>query len=104
MRALDPAANAEIEPDFALGGATEVDRAVRLADNAFRLIQSHGVPRLVEKGRVAVTLVQGVRRTVTIAGFPLSAWAFALRIWTAMMFPIQSKLTASCRTSSSVRT
>jgi hypothetical protein len=38
-----------------------------------------------EKGRVAVTLVQSVRRTVTIAGFPLSAWAFALRIWAAMM-------------------
>jgi uncharacterized membrane protein YccC len=32
-----------------------------------------------------VALVQGVRRTVTIAGFPLSAWAFALRIWAAMM-------------------
>jgi uncharacterized membrane protein YccC len=32
-----------------------------------------------------VTLVQSVRRTVTIAGFPLSAWAFALRIWAAMM-------------------
>jgi len=28
---------------------------------------------------------QSVRRTVTIAGFPLSAWAFALRIWAAMM-------------------
>ena len=32
-----------------------------------------------------MTLVQSVRRTVTIAGFPLSAWAFALRIWAAMM-------------------
>jgi uncharacterized membrane protein YccC len=32
-----------------------------------------------------VTLVQSVRRTATIAGFPLSAWAFALRIWAAMM-------------------
>ena len=30
-------------------------------------------------------LVQGVRRPATIAGFPLSAWAFALRIWAAMM-------------------
>src|SRR3981189_127724 len=30
-------------------------------------------------------LVQSVRRPVTIAGFPLSTWAFALRIWTAMM-------------------
>jgi len=34
---------------------------------------------------VTVTLVQGVRREVTVAGFPLSAWAFALRIWAAMM-------------------
>jgi uncharacterized membrane protein YccC len=32
-----------------------------------------------------MTLVQSVRPTVTIAGFPLSAWAFALRIWAAMM-------------------
>src|SRR3981189_89087 len=32
-----------------------------------------------------MTLVQSIRRTVTIAGFPLSAWAFALRIWAAMM-------------------
>jgi uncharacterized membrane protein YccC len=32
-----------------------------------------------------VTLVQSVRRPVTIAGFPLFAWAFALRIWAAMM-------------------
>src|SRR5882757_7989667 len=34
---------------------------------------------------VAVTLVQSVRRAVIIAGFPLSAWLFALRIWAAMM-------------------
>jgi multidrug resistance efflux pump len=32
-----------------------------------------------------MTLAQSVRRTTTIAGFPLSAWAFALRIWAAMM-------------------
>src|SRR5467141_1040062 len=32
-----------------------------------------------------MTLVQSVRRTVTIAGFPPSAWSFALRIWAAMM-------------------
>src|ERR1700739_2023621 len=32
-----------------------------------------------------MTLAQSVRRTITIAGFPPSAWAFALRIWTAMM-------------------
>jgi uncharacterized membrane protein YccC len=35
--------------------------------------------------QAALTLAQSVRPTVTIAGFPLSAWAFALRIWTAMM-------------------
>src|SRR5258708_13948850 len=32
-----------------------------------------------------MTLVQSVRPTVTIVGFPLSNWAFALRIWAAMM-------------------
>jgi uncharacterized membrane protein YccC len=32
-----------------------------------------------------MTLAYDVRRTVTIAGFPFSAWAFALRIWAAMM-------------------
>jgi uncharacterized membrane protein YccC len=32
-----------------------------------------------------VTLVQNGRPTIAIAGFPLSAWAFALRIWAAMM-------------------
>src|SRR6266849_5069598 len=34
---------------------------------------------------VAVTLVKSFSRTITIAGFPLSTWAFALRIWAAMM-------------------
>jgi hypothetical protein len=37
------------------------------------LLASHGKPH------VAMTLVQSVRGTFTIAGFPLSAWAFALR-------------------------
>jgi hypothetical protein len=32
-----------------------------------------------------VTLVQSISRTFTIAGFPLATWAFALRIWAAMM-------------------
>ena len=35
--------------------------------------------------QLAVALVESVRRPATIAGFPLSAWAFALRIWAAMM-------------------
>ena len=34
--------------------------------------------------RMAATIAQS-GRTVTIAGFPLPAWAFALRIWGAMM-------------------
>src|ERR1700676_3516143 len=42
-------------------------------------------PRFGRAAPVAVTLVQGVSRTITIAGFPLSTWAFALRIWAAMM-------------------
>ncbi|HTZ78282.1 MAG TPA: FUSC family protein [Stellaceae bacterium] len=32
-----------------------------------------------------MTLVQGSPRAVTVAGFPLPAWAFALRIWIAMV-------------------
>jgi Fusaric acid resistance protein family len=32
-----------------------------------------------------VTLVQSISRSFTIAGFPLATWAFALRIWAAMM-------------------
>ena len=35
MRALDPSTDTEIEPPFALGGPEEVDRAARLADDAF---------------------------------------------------------------------
>jgi 2,5-dioxopentanoate dehydrogenase len=35
MKALNPATGQQIEPDFALGGPAEVDRAARLADEAF---------------------------------------------------------------------
>jgi NADP-dependent aldehyde dehydrogenase len=35
MKALNPATNQLIEPDFALGGAADVDRAATLADEAF---------------------------------------------------------------------
>src|SRR5712664_2524738 len=42
-------------------------------------------PRVRRAAPVAVTVVQSVSRTITIAGFPLSTWAFALRIWAAMM-------------------
>jgi uncharacterized membrane protein YccC len=37
------------------------------------------------KPQVGATLAYDVRRPFAIAGFPLSAWAFALRIWAAMM-------------------
>ena len=43
------------------------------------LSPSHATPRL------AVILCESVRRMATFAGFPLPAWAFALRIWAAMM-------------------
>src|SRR5260221_7728371 len=43
------------------------------------------VPRVGRAVPVAMTLVQSVSRTIAIAGFPLSTWAFALRIWVAMM-------------------
>src|SRR5580700_7785311 len=33
----------------------------------------------------AMPPTQSVGRAATIAGFPLSSWAFALRIWAAMM-------------------
>jgi uncharacterized membrane protein YccC len=42
-------------------------------------------PRVRRAAPVAATVVQSVSRTITIAGFPLSTWAFALRIWAAMM-------------------
>ncbi|MFD7406006.1 aldehyde dehydrogenase (NADP(+)) [Streptomyces sp. NPDC059866] len=35
MKALDPATGELLEPEFAFGGAAEVDRALRLADEAF---------------------------------------------------------------------
>src|SRR5258705_10261122 len=37
---------------------------------------------------VAVPLVQSVSGTITIAGFPLSTWAFALRFLSAMMVAV----------------
>jgi hypothetical protein len=32
-----------------------------------------------------MTATQSAGRSIAITGFPLSAWAFALRIWAAMM-------------------
>src|SRR5260370_670115 len=41
--------------------------------------------RVSRAAPVAVTLVQSVSRTITIAGCPSSTWPFARRIWAAMM-------------------
>jgi uncharacterized membrane protein YccC len=43
------------------------------------LLPSHATLQLTEVS------VESVRRMTTFAGFPLPAWAFALRIWTAML-------------------
>ena len=45
--------------------------------------------------------MQGVRRTVAIAGFPLSAWAFALRIWAAMMVALYAAFWLQLQSASS---
>ncbi|WP_225625972.1 aldehyde dehydrogenase (NADP(+)) [Streptomyces werraensis] len=44
MRALNPATGREIGPPFALGGREEVDRAVRLADEAFDTYNRTSLP------------------------------------------------------------
>ncbi|CAG9261635.1 aldehyde dehydrogenase (NADP(+)) [Paraburkholderia caribensis] len=43
MKALNPATNVEIEPVFAFGSAAEVDRAARLADEAFDSYNNTGL-------------------------------------------------------------
>ena len=48
-----------------------------------------------------MTLVQTVRRTATIVGFPPSAWAFALRIWAAMMLGLYAAFWLQLETASS---
>lgn len=40
------------------------------------------------KPKAAMTLAKSVLRTFNLAGFPLSAWLFALRIWIAMMMAL----------------
>jgi multidrug efflux pump subunit AcrA (membrane-fusion protein) len=55
----------------------------------------------VRAAPVAVTLVQSVSRTITIAGFPLSTWAFALRIWAAMMVALYAAVWLQLESASS---
>jgi len=65
----------------------EPARLTRVAAEASRNLPGtrHPHPRLRRAAPVTVALVQSVSSTIIIAGFPLSAWAFALRIWAAMM-------------------
>ena len=51
-----------------------------------------------------MTLVQSVRRTVTIAGFPLCARAFALRTWAAMMVALYAAFWLQLENASSAAT
>ena len=54
MKALNPATNLEIEPLFAFGGTDEVDRAVRLADDALDSYSRTSLPdRAAFLGRIA---------------------------------------------------
>lgn len=57
MKALNPATNAEIEPPFAFGGATEVDRAARLADDAF---DSYNHTSLAERAAFLERIADGL--------------------------------------------
>jgi NADP-dependent aldehyde dehydrogenase len=63
MRALNPAANAEIEPPFALGGALEVDRAARLADAAF---DSYSHTSLAERAAFLDRIAEGLNASTDI--------------------------------------
>jgi uncharacterized membrane protein YccC len=51
-----------------------------------------------------MSLAYDVRRTVTIAGFPLPAWAFALRIWAAMMAALYAAFWLQLESASSAAT
>jgi NADP-dependent aldehyde dehydrogenase len=57
MKALNPATNAEIEPSFAFGGVAEVDRAARLADEAF---DSYNNTSLAERAAFLERIADGL--------------------------------------------
>jgi len=60
-------------------------------------------PRIRRAAPVALTLVHSVSRTITIAGFPLSTWAFALRIWAAVMVALYAAFWLQLESASSAR-
>src|ERR1700730_9482058 len=53
-------------------------------------LNAQPAPRVRQAAPVAVTVVQDVSRAITVAGFPLSNWAFAWRIWAAMMVAVSA--------------
>ncbi|MFM0114979.1 aldehyde dehydrogenase (NADP(+)) [Paraburkholderia nemoris] len=77
MKALNPATNAEIEPSFALGGVAEVDRAARLADDAF---DSYNSTSLAERSAFLDRIADGLdaiaselaQRTSLETGLPVA--------------------------------
>lgn len=77
MKALNPATNLEIEPAFAFGGAAEVDRAARLADEAF---DSFHATSLAERAAFLERIASGLdviaaelaQRTALETGLPVA--------------------------------
>ena len=77
MKALNPATNAEIEPSFAFGGVAEVDRAARLADEAF---ESYNNTSLAERATFLERIADGLdaitselaQRTSLETGLPVA--------------------------------
>lgn len=57
MKALNPATDSEIEPPLAFGGAAEVDRAARLADDAF---DSYNNTTLAERAAFLERIADGL--------------------------------------------
>lgn len=77
LQALDPAANRHVLPDFALGGAEEVDRAAHLAEDAFdSYAHSALAARAAFLERIAANLdvIHPVlaERTALETGFPVA--------------------------------
>jgi 2,5-dioxopentanoate dehydrogenase len=62
MKALNPATGRPIEPDFALGGPAEVDRAARLADEAFDSYNRTGLDERADFLELIADRLDAVRR------------------------------------------
>jgi acyl-CoA reductase-like NAD-dependent aldehyde dehydrogenase len=62
MKALNPATGQQIEPDFALGGPAEVDRAARLADEAFDSYNRTGLKERAAFLELIADHLEGINR------------------------------------------